>query len=119
VASATLSVSLGGSDDGLRSLARWLRDEDDLRGQVRLIDGRILPGQMGGVLDVIEVVVTSTTASTVVRSFFGWLNNKRIAERVTIKARAGQGDRLELTFGSADDAKDVLGAINVMLNDGE
>jgi hypothetical protein len=118
VVSGTVSVSLDGSDDDLRSLARWLRDEDDLRGRVRLVDGRILPGQMGGVLDLIDVVVTSATASTFVRSFFGWLNHRRTAERATIKATTAKGDRFELTFGSADDAKDVLGALNAMLSDG-
>jgi len=113
----TVSVSLDGSDDDLRQFARWLRDEDDLRGRVSLVEQPIAPGQMGGVLDTVQVVLTSGTAGTFVTSLFAWLGHRRVAGRVKLKLR--DGDRTaELTCGSADDANSLIEGISTFFADG-
>lgn len=114
----TVSVSLDGSDDELRQLAGWLRDEDELRGRVRIVDRPIEPGRMGGVLDTVEVALTSGTAGTLVTSLFAWLTHRRAAGRVKLKVR--NGDRtIELTCGSADDAGTVLDRLGAFLTGDE
>ncbi|HEX4705791.1 MAG TPA: hypothetical protein VH352_26980 [Pseudonocardiaceae bacterium] len=74
----TVSISLSDADDQLRQLAGWLRDEDELRGRVRLVGPPIAPDQLGGVLDAVEVVLTSGSADdaqTVIASIDKILNN--------------------------------------------
>jgi hypothetical protein len=109
VTSRTISVSTE-SDDDLRQLANWLRDEDDLRGRVRLVEGPVTPGQMGGVVDAVELIATSGTATALVRSLFGWLRHCRTAKRVTVRF----GDS-ELRCGSADDAALLLARLSELV----
>ena len=109
VTSGTISVNLA-SDDDLRQLANWLRDEDELRGRVRLVERPIEPGHMGGVLDTVQIVATSGTATALVTSLFGWLRHRRTAERVTL--RVGE---TELQCGSADDAARLLAQLQGLL----
>lgn len=109
--SGTISVNLAGTDDELRLLANWLRDEDDLRGRVDLVELPIEPGHMGAALAAIEVLVTSSTASTLVRSLFDWLRHRRTTEKVTLRV----GD-VEITCGSADDAATLLAKVREALD---
>jgi hypothetical protein len=112
VTSGTISVGIEGSDDELRQLANWLRDEDDLRGRVRLVDRAPQPGHMGSALDTIEVLATSGTATALVTSVFGWLRHRRSAERVTLRVREA-----ELTCGSADDAAMLMDKLHGLLGE--
>jgi hypothetical protein len=113
------SVAIGGSEEDLRSLAKWLRDEDALRGRVTLADRPVAAGQMGGVLDSVVVVLTSATAGQLVKSMFGWLRQKREASAVVLKARNASGGEIELKCGSATDATAVIGELQAFLADGE
>ncbi|MFC0546681.1 effector-associated constant component EACC1 [Kutzneria chonburiensis] len=115
----TGSVAITGDEQELRSLARWLRDEDDLRGRVSLADRPIAAGEMGGVLDSVVVVLTSATAGQLVKSVFGWLGQRRHASAVVLKARNARGAEIELKCGSAADASVVLGDLRAFLSDGE
>ncbi|WP_211260567.1 effector-associated constant component EACC1 [Amycolatopsis jejuensis] len=99
----------GAADDELRQLAAWLRDEDELRGRVRAPDSPPRPGEMGGVLETIEVVVTSGAATTLCRSLFDWLARRRDARKVSLKLVRGE-ETLELSCGSEDDATRVISA---------
>ncbi|MCA1655914.1 MAG: hypothetical protein LC635_05655 [Pseudonocardiaceae bacterium] len=71
-----------GSDEELRRLARWLSDEDELRGRVDLAHEPVRPGQMGGTADAVVVLLTSGTASALVSSLFAWLGHRREVSRV-------------------------------------
>jgi hypothetical protein len=108
---------MDGSGDELRQLARWLRDEDDLRGRVNLVDQPIAPGQMGGVLDTVQVVLTSGTAGTLVTSLFAWLGHRKATNKVRLKVQIGE-TTVELTCGSTDDAGALIDRIRTMLTDG-
>ncbi|MGH3771052.1 MAG: effector-associated constant component EACC1 [Pseudonocardiaceae bacterium] len=56
VSDPQLSIS---ADDELRSLPKWLRREDTLRGRVRSVQEPVRPGQMGGALDALVVALGS------------------------------------------------------------
>jgi hypothetical protein len=116
---STGSVAIGGDEEDLRSLAKWLRDEDSLRGRVSFANRPMAAGQMGGVLDTVGVVVDSATAGVFVRSLFGWLGRRRAADGVVLKARNARGAEIELKCGSAADASAVLGELRNFLVDGE
>lgn len=112
---STVSVSLDGTDDELRQLAQWLRDEDELRGRVTLMEQPISPGHMGGVLDTIQVVLTSGTAGSLVTSIIAWLGHRRATGKVTVKIPTARGQVIEMRCGSADDAQDILDKIDKIL----
>jgi Effector Associated Constant Component 1 len=116
---STGSVAVGGSDEDLRSLAKWLRDEDALRGRVSLAERPVAAGQMGGVLDSVVVVLTSANAGLLVKSLFGWLGRRREAAGVALKVRNARGAEIELKCGSAADATAVIDDLRAFLVDGE
>jgi hypothetical protein len=116
---STGSVAISGGEDELRSLAKWLRDDDDLRGRASLTDRPIAAGAMGGVLDTVAVVLGSANAGVFVRSLFGWLGRRRDAAGVVLKARNARGAEIELTCGSTTDASVVIGELQAFFVDGE
>jgi hypothetical protein len=118
MAAMTVSIMLDGADEKLRSLANWLRDEDDLRGRVRVSPAPIPEGRMGGAVDAIVVVLTSATVGTMVTSVKDWLVAKRIAEKVTFTLRSETGREIDLTCGSATDAETLLGSAREFFQEG-
>ena len=58
VTSGTISVDLA-SDDDLRQLANWLRDEDELRGRVRVVDQFSLDAEAGRIAEVYRSLLRS------------------------------------------------------------
>lgn len=64
-------------------------------------------GHMGGLAELVTVVLTSATASTFVSSLFDWLARRRVAGAVSVTI---DGERIEITAGSADDAERLLAA---------
>ncbi|WHT21808.1 hypothetical protein N8J89_12325 [Crossiella sp. CA-258035] len=113
---ASIAISGTGSEQ-LRDLAAWLHGEDELRGRVELLDAPVRPGELGAELDAVVVLVTSGTATVLVRSLFGWLGRRTEARRVTLKVRA-EGREVTLQAGSADEARAVLVEVRKVL-DGE
>jgi hypothetical protein len=117
VAAGRMWINLDGPEDDLRLLARWLRDEDELRGRVSLVQRPIEPGQMGGVLETVEVVLTSGTAATLVTSVFAWLTHRKSAGKVSLKIQTKLGENITFTCGSADDAATILASAQNVLDD--
>lgn len=99
------------SDEELRQLARWLRDEDELRGKVDLSDGPITPGHLGSV----TVTVTSGTATALVTSLFTWLGRRRESARVTVTVESATGERIDLNCAAPADADNLLRACRKIL----
>lgn len=97
----TVSITLDGSEEELRSLANWLRDEEDLRGRVRLMEKPIEEGAMGGVFDSILLVLGSAGTVTAFSSVKDWLVAKKSAQKITMRLKAESGRELELSCGSA------------------
>lgn len=121
MAAGTVTIRLespDGSDDEIRRLARWLRDEDELRGRVELRNEPLQQGQMGGLTDAIVVGVSSGGLATVlVSSLFTWLTSRRDANRVTVAAESASGRKFDITCGSPDDAERLLRALRDALDE--
>jgi hypothetical protein len=120
VAAGTMTIRphpRDGSDDDVRQLAGWLRDEEELRGRVTLAQSPVRPGEMGGVTDAVVVAMTSGTAGVVVTSLFTWLSRRREAERVSVTVESGTGEKAVITCGSADDAARLLQVCHDTLGD--
>jgi hypothetical protein len=111
-------VSATGSDEDLRELARWFRDEEDLKGKVGLAHTPMREGHMGGTLDAVTLVLTSGTAAVAVRSLFNWLGRRREAMRVAITVKSASGDQIDLSCGNADDAERIIEAVRQNLDRG-
>ena len=120
MAAGTMTIrphSRDGSDDDVRQLAGWLRDEEELRGRVTLTRSPVRPGEMGGVVDAVVVVMTSGTTGVVVTSLFTWLTRRREVERVSVTVESGTGEKAVITCGSADDAARLLQLCHDTLGD--
>lgn len=112
--SGTVAIRLGaveGAEQEIRKLARWLRDEDELRGRVRLESAPIEQGHMGGAVEAVVVVVTSGAASVFVRSLFDWLARRNEAAKVALTFESDDGSKIDLECGSAADAEKLLKAL--------
>jgi hypothetical protein len=103
-----------GSDEELRRLIRWLRDEDDLRGKVEVVSEPLHEGHMGGLVELVSVVLTSTTASALVPSLFDWLARRRENGAVSVVV---DGERIEINAGSTSDAERLLNACRRTVSD--
>jgi hypothetical protein len=122
VAAGTVAIRLDDaddSDDELRQLARWLRDEEELRGRVDLELAPIQQDHMGGMAQAVVVVLTSGTASALVTSLFNWLAHRRDVDKVTVSVEPGPTGKVEVTCGSPDDAERLLRACRDVLSSGE
>lgn len=96
-----------------------MRDEDELRGRVKAVQAPPQPGQMGGVLDSLTLVLTSGGSTAVFcRSLFGWLGRLRDAKKVSLKVKRPDGQELELTCGSDGDAAKTLASLREFLEPG-
>jgi hypothetical protein len=111
---ATVSIRFGdvaGPDEEIRRLARWLRDEDELRGRVRIGNKPIQDGEMGGVVDMVLVTATTTTAPVLVQSLFEWLARRREVDKVVLSVESESGRKVDLECGSRADAEKLLEAL--------
>ncbi|ADJ41874.1 hypothetical protein AMES_0047 [Amycolatopsis mediterranei S699] len=98
-----VAITVPNSGSELPELADWLRGEDQLRGRVQLFDA-------------VVVGVSSTSADVFCRSLFAWLTRCR-ETRVSLKVkRSGAAEELELDFGAASDADQVLVAVQGFLD---
>jgi hypothetical protein len=116
--SGTVDIRIDEAVDKLRLLARWLRDEDEFRGRVNLVESVPVAGQMGGFTDALTVIVTSGTATTLVSSVFAWLGRRSEANVVSLKLNNADGCQLELKCGSGDDAERLLAQVRAFFGDG-
>ncbi len=109
-------LSISAEDgDALRSLLDWLRHEDSLRGRVRTAQTSVRPGEMGGVLDVLEVALGSGGAGAVlVTSVSAWLSQPRRAD-VTLTVTAQDGRHIELDARRVRDPAVLLREVERLL----
>lgn len=114
----TAVLKLDGSDDQLRSLARWLREEDLLCGRIKLVDKVAQPGQMGGELAALAVAIGSGgMASVVIKSVFDWMKHKRDSAKISLTIRRADDEPgLEITCGSPDDLRAALDNVRKYLD---
>jgi hypothetical protein len=113
VTSGIVAISVAGAGDELRQLAAWLRDEDELRGRVRLAEA----SPLAGIGDSVVVAVTSGSAETFCTSLFAWLGGREEAEKVSLKIkRSGNTGELELDCRSAADSQQIFASVRNFLD---
>ncbi|MGH3853436.1 MAG: effector-associated constant component EACC1 [Pseudonocardiaceae bacterium] len=109
-----LSISAEDSD-ALRSLLDWLRHEDALRGRVRAAHAPVRPGEMGGLLEVLEVALGSGGAGAVLAtSVSTWLSQPRRAD-VKLTVTAEDGRHIELDARRVRDPAVLLREVERLL----
>lgn len=107
-----ISIRMDPDGEGLESLLRWLRSDPEVTADARLEPGyRSIPDAMGGVLQVISVVLPNTTALfNLAIAYSNWRRQRPAAPPVVIVL----GDR-EVTL-SGDD-QDPVRQITALLDD--
>jgi Effector Associated Constant Component 1 len=99
------------AEEEIRRLARWLRDEDELRGRVALANAPIQQGEMGGAVEAVLVTLAVGTGPVFVRSLFDWLARRKSADKVALTVESANGHKLSLECGSSVDAEKLLKAL--------
>jgi len=108
---ARIRVSGGDLPEELASLWEWLRDTDELRGDVSLVERPIGETDLGGVFDLLAVVLSSSGAGMALsRSLTTWLQSRRSDVKVTVSS----GDRT-IEFDGTN-LKEVLPALREVLS---
>ncbi|MGW2014299.1 effector-associated constant component EACC1 [Streptomyces sp. NPDC001927] len=107
-----LTVGVADPDEtaALRDFFRWLRNEEEPPGEVRL--GAVpVPGAMSGGLDVIDLVLThSTGLASLALAFAGWRRARRSPAAFTV-TRASDGLSVTVEEGSEEAVRRLLQAL--------
>lgn len=115
----SVEITLDEAPHVLESLAQWLKLEDDLRGRVHPKTSQIEPGEMGGVLQIIAVAVSSGGAiSILVQSLFAWLSTRKSGQ-IHLRLTREDGREAELTFNGAHNLDAVTEKLLRFVNNGE
>lgn len=83
-------VSVTDDDEALRALLAWLKQEDELRGRVRMAPTTPAPGEMGAITDTLTVALGGGGAVTVLlTSVSSWMRSRRsdVSVEVTVGER--------------------------------
>ena len=111
------------SADGRRSLARWLRSDHELRGQIRSIAvaGTIEPGHLSGGMELLAVALGSGgVVAVLVQAIAGWLTSRSFD--ATVRLTAENGTSIELDLRRMRDREQLDAAIEAArraLEDGD
>ncbi|MFE6481762.1 hypothetical protein ACFVGN_02285 [Streptomyces sp. NPDC057757] len=98
-----IEVRVQGSDDDLRSLYGWLRDEPAVRrtANLELLEQPPRPGEMGGLVDVLQLVTDNGwSAGTFAFTLATWRQTRRRDPGVTVR----RGDTV-VTLSDCNDAE--------------
>jgi hypothetical protein len=99
----------------VRTLRTWLELEDELRGRLELRNKPILPGQMGGVVDVLAVTLgTGGAGAVLAASLSTWLTQRRAD--VTVIVKAPDGREVSVDVRRARDPEAVIREVGALLN---
>lgn len=91
----------------LSALASWLGSEEALRGRVVPVRRAPEPGQMGAVVELLTVALSSGGAGVVlVRSLCSWLTQSRAD--VTVQIKGPDGREVHVDVRRANDAAAVM-----------
>jgi hypothetical protein len=110
MALVNLSTVDGGPGE-LYSLFEWLQRDDELRGRIKASSGESRPDEMGGVVEMLSVALSSGGAGAVLAgSLATWLQTRRA--RISVEVISGEsGDivrKVEVDAGSPATTKRLL-----------
>jgi len=92
----------------LRSLIKWLRAEDDLRGELRLHEAERQPGHMGGTFESVSLLLGSGLGTVLARSLFTYLGQRRKAVVLDLTLKREDGRKLQLKLTNDKSAESLL-----------
>lgn len=94
------------SGDGLRELASWLSDDDDLRGRVKVVRGPIGETELGSLPELLTVALGAGGAGTALAAALRtWLLTRRTTARITVEA---EGRSVSLDIQTVGDVTPLL-----------
>ncbi|MEU9605573.1 hypothetical protein [Streptomyces sp. NPDC048057] len=109
-----LTIEVSDPDEGpaLRDLFRWLRDDEDVPGEVSLAAAPV-PGAMSSGLDVINVVLTHAVgAANLALAYVGWRTARRSRAVLTF-TRPSDGLTVTVDGGSDETVRALVDALTV------
>jgi Effector Associated Constant Component 1 len=87
----------------LASLSRWLGDDDEFRGRIRLVRAPLADGAMGGLPEALSVGLAGGGALTLLAgSVSVWLKQRRSVLTVKITHRDGSSQEITAAGPAAD-----------------
>lgn len=87
---AQIRISSDDAVDDYAALRKWLADERELAGRVRLVQRRPQEGELGGAYEMISVALGAGGAvGVMVRSLVAWLQGRRSDIEITVSSPAG------------------------------
>jgi hypothetical protein len=104
----TVLIGVRGGDPvaELASLAKWLRAERDLAGQVSQVPGPVGPSDLGGVLDTLSVALGSGGIGVALaQSLSAWLRTRRSDVKLTITV---EGKTVEIDARQIADPTELI-----------
>lgn len=110
--SGQLQIHTDGGSRSVEQLLDWLRDEDALRGRVRMVPAPIREGDLGGVAEILTVALSGgVTVTTLAKTLTTWLTHRRSDLTLTIT----RGDVSMKIDGKRLDADTVLRRMQELL----
>jgi hypothetical protein len=92
----TVTVVSARAGEDARALRRWLADEEELRGRVRLVEPATEPDSLGALADTLMVSLGSGGAATVfAAALVSWIRHRTGDTRAVVQRP--DGTRLEIT----------------------
>jgi hypothetical protein len=77
----------GGGDGELAALAKWMNDEDELRGRVQIVRAPISGTELGSLPELLTVALGAGGAgSALVTSLRTWLSTRRTSATITVES---------------------------------
>ncbi|MFE2498996.1 hypothetical protein ACFXKS_18985 [Streptomyces scopuliridis] len=101
------------SEEELRSLADYLREDEDLCGRVRLGASKIESGYMGGVVNELIVATGPILAAAAIQYLVDWLKQRRAApQRMFLQLRHRNGEEMKITLDGSGDPIALIREMN-------
>jgi len=85
----SLGVVVAPSADEVRELARWLGEEDELRGRVRVREGDAVPGTLGALTDGLIAVLGPASVGAFATAVVQWLRTRRSDVEIEVSRADG------------------------------
>ncbi|MEU6865368.1 hypothetical protein ABZ924_19180 [Streptomyces sp. NPDC046876] len=98
----------------LHSLSTWLGHEDELRGRIRLVEGRIDAEELGGLPEALVVALSAGGAATVLaQALVEWVRQRTID--VTVKVVRANGESLEVQLSRVKAADETVAELRCFI----
>ena len=95
--------------DELALLSEWLRDEEELRGRVKIVHGPVRDTELGSVPELLSVALGAGGAGTALASsLISWIRTRRTTAKITVESA---GYSVTLDIQTAGEVGPLLGQI--------